>query len=489
MQVGQLRNCLLILLQHNLVTATIDSSKQRSGGQVLYSFSLEAAAMRIRFPKFVAHIGKLLGEKDGALGERILETVLENGRASWNTIWAQVKEMYEDEAGITEERLQAVGDKLVKEKYLLRVIPASERVEPVVPEYSAPKKATAASKRKAAQEAEEREAKARKLDMNSVIAVKEERADGLAEGIANQGALWHVNCPAFTWDLRAIAIERIMTDRFGASTASLMKLLLRTIRAKALQPNHVASCTVPAASIDAILAMHRAQPQDIGIHVTWETLSDQLDGLCQDGFKSVTKLLCGGADSTSFKPDIHLLTGHLRQNIMERVIEKKFTPKGRRIFRLLLAQKYLESKTVWDLSMVPKKDANDLLCRMFKAQFVQMQEVPRSADHNAQRTFFLWFVDLPKVCALVTDEMYRNMALLLHKRQDRRRECEDFVGLGGEVSDLNPAQQKEYQALEAQLERLNAAILRLDETLALVTDATAIDKIEEEKCKGVSVPY
>ena len=111
-----------------------------------------------------------------------------------------------------------------------------------------------------------------------------------------------------------------------------------------------------------------------------------------------------------------------------------------------------------------------------------------------------------KVCALVTDEMYRTMSLLLQKREDRRREvpqstpthphkvltfylvrtysehvlarppttlhrqfslgnfscaclhsrflfacmfrrvqCEDFVGVGGEVSDLLATQQKEYQ--------------------------------------------
>ena len=103
----------------------------------------------------------------------------------------------------------------------------------------------------------------------------------------------------------------------------------------------------------------------------------------------------------------------------------------------------------------------------------------------------------------------------------RRVQCEDFVGVGGEVSDLLATQQKEYQvthshslalsfypqvppflsatalahayadafvytqALEAQVDRLNAAILRLDETLLLVSDATAIDRIEDAKCKGI----
>ena len=35
-------------------------------------------------------------------------------------------------------------------------------------------------------------------------------------------------------------------------------------------------------------------------------------------------------------------------------------------------------------------------------------------------------------------------------------------------------------------ERLTEAILRLDETLTLLCDATAIEKIEDAKCKGIS---
>jgi hypothetical protein len=220
--VGQLRNCLLILLQHNLVTAAIDATKPRTAGQVLYSFNLDAAVLRLRYPKFVAHIGKILGEKDGKDGERILEAVLENGRASWDTIWGQIKDLCDE--GVTEDRVQRVGDMLVKNKYIVRVIPVSERVEPAVQEYVMPKKATAAGKRKAAQEAEERDSKARKIDMSSFVSVKDDKEkEGMTESIANAGALWHVNAPAFLWDLRAIAIERIMIDRFGAASASLMK--------------------------------------------------------------------------------------------------------------------------------------------------------------------------------------------------------------------------------------------------------------------------
>ena len=39
----------------------------------------------------------------------------------------------------------------------------------------------------------------------------------------------------------------------------------------------------------------------IYIQVTWETLSDQLDSLCQDNFKCLTKLLTG-TDGATYKP-------------------------------------------------------------------------------------------------------------------------------------------------------------------------------------------
>jgi hypothetical protein len=301
----------------------------------------------------------------------------------------------------------------------------------------------------------------------------------LAESLKNEGSLWRFNPAAFMWDFRGTAIQHMIADRYGLDSATTMNLLIKAARGNALQPRNVEVGHFPELTVDEMLGVDDATI----VRPTWEQVADELKSRNEDhGFQIVTKRK--NPDKTlCYQLDLHLATQTLVQRIIEEVIEKKFEAKGRRIFRLLCERKYLESKVVWDLSMVPKKDANDLLCRMLKAQYIRMQEVPRTTDHNAQRTFFLWFVDMDRVGRLVQDEMLRTMWVLLTKREEKKRECDDFVGVGGEVTDLTPAQHKEFQALEHQVERLTTAILRLDETIMVLRDGAHQERLFIQRTK------
>mmetsp|Transcript_45103 Transcript_45103/g.142015 ORF Transcript_45103/g.142015 Transcript_45103/m.142015 type:complete len:84 (-) Transcript_45103:1165-1416(-) len=79
--------------------------------------------------------------------------------------------------------------------------------------------------------------------------------------------------------------------------------------------------------------------------------------------------------------------------------------------------------------------------------------------------------------------MYRTINFLLLKREEKKRECENFIGVGGEVSDLTDKQMKKYQALVQQMERVNTAILRLDETIMVMVDANKIEALEETRAR------
>jgi|TARA_B100001142_G_C14333655_1_gene655062 DNA-directed RNA polymerase III subunit RPC3 len=46
--------------------------------------------------------------------------------------------------------------------------------------------------------------------------------------------------------------------------------------------------------------------------------------------------------------------------------------------------------------MIPVKDTRELLYKLLKAEYVQIQEVSRTSDHAPSRTFFLWRVDLAR---------------------------------------------------------------------------------------------
>eukprot|EP00960_Hanusia_phi_P063633 765523-Hanusia_phi.AAC.5 len=284
-----------------------------------------------------------------------MEAILEHGRANMAQIVEHCK--YGDE-DISQDKLIKAGNFLIQEKYIVRAQANMEKSDSPAILFSPTQKKT--GKRKAASAGEERESKLVKLDSGAAgIPVKDEGA--LKESISNEGSTWRVNTSGFLWDFRTAAIAQLIEDRFGPQTASLMKLLLRTIRSRALQPANLANGLIPAASVDAMLAASEGKNEDLNVVRTWEVLSEQLSALCQDpAFKCVTKLMGGGSEGSTFKPDMSLLMMELRQLILESIVEKKFTARGRRIFRLLLERKYLESKTVWDLSMVPKKDANDV---------------------------------------------------------------------------------------------------------------------------------
>jgi len=86
--------------------------------------------------------------------------------------------------------------------------------------------------------------------------------------------------------------------------------------------------------------------------------------LAKDGIvKKVNDTSTGGP--TMFQPEIRELRKGLRQDIVERIVEAKMGQQARRVMGLLLHHPLLESKTVWDLAMLPKKDANEVRGRRF----------------------------------------------------------------------------------------------------------------------------
>ena len=52
--------------------------------------------------------------------------------------------------------------------------------------------------------------------------------------------------------------------------------------------------------------------------------------------------------------------------------------------------------------MLPVKDTRTILYRLLKGNYVTLQEVSKTGDHNPQRTFYVWRVDIPKVRSLAS---------------------------------------------------------------------------------------
>ena len=352
----------------------------RKSKECKYTFDADTAVLRLRYPKFSAHIRAVSGPD----AEKIIEVVLDHGRCTWEQILGGCG------PDVDADKLKEVGDFLVENRYLVRIATGIAEEEP--PPEPAPKPA-ATGKRGREEAAEKLAAKARKKEGGGAYAGAYAQIDDdllLEGGISAPNVLWKVGTESFAWDLRGEAIKLLVADRAGPECGSLMHMLLKSIRMMSLSRR-----LSPSATAEQVLAQKDNIPQLANTDLTWESVSEYLMALSQEGV--VRRIADQAGGGTSFQPDVTNLRSALRQDIVERVVEAKMGKNARRVMGLLLQHPLLESKTVWDLAMLPKKDANEVLCRMLKHGYVGLQEVARTADHSAQRTFFLWYVDKDKV--------------------------------------------------------------------------------------------
>ena len=68
------------------------------------------------------------------------------------------------------------------------------------------------------------------------------------------------------------------------------------------------------------------------------------------------------------------------------------------------------------------KDVRPLLSALAADSLISTQEVPRSADRNPARTFFLWHVDLSKVYSVILGNLYKTLFNISIRRQAEKEE-------------------------------------------------------------------
>ena len=102
-----------------------------------------------------------------------------------------------------------------------------------------------------------------------------------------------------------------------------------------------------------------------------------------------------------------MISRRLRRRLLEFVARERHGAEGVRILRLLLNTGKMDEKQVrqsprcqpWiadrpaqiaKVVMMAPKDVRPLLAALATDAFVSTQEVPKSADRNPTRTFYLW---------------------------------------------------------------------------------------------------
>lgn len=129
------------------------------------------------------------------------------------------------------------------------------------------------------------------------------------------------------------------------------------------------------------------------------------------------------------------------------------------------------------LALIPVNSARETLARLSDLNFIESQEVPRTADRAPSRTFFLWYVNYPKVIDTIIQRQYKALANLQaqrfqqldkHKALIAKRERSDVKAAEGDL--LTPSEKVGLEHLDSMLEALGTAALRIDRNVFVLRD-------------------
>ena len=158
----------------------------------------------------------------------------------------------------------------------------------------------------------------------------------------------------------------------------------------------------------------------------------------------------------------------MRQRLVLSILQEHLGTSSCRIWRLLLLKQKLDEKQITKLTLMHEKVVRQLLYQMLKIGMVFIQDVPKSQDHSAARTAYLWFVDLDRTCTLLLQNVYKALNKVKLRRQSELEKRSILLQktqrtdiLAGEAH-LSPQELKKLQELESVLKKLHTSQMRLD---------------------------
>ena len=373
-----------MLVQHNCV---LPLQTMKSDDDVVYKIEIDDILHRLRYPRFLLHVRECLGKTH----EILLEGLLEHGRLRSHQLFARASASpgYDRDSN-QGKSLEDIFGELVEGRFVERV--------PIG--YGSKQRSVSDGKaEQVGSQATERE---KSNDVQSRSTIHDDRHKLSAEVVGlgeEDDALWRVNANEFNRRFRHIACAALVREKVDQSAGHLLLTMLELSRGHEVQVDEERSTSVTEADIMQKLSGSGAATQMKNMKSALEKLSADTSELI-----SCIGNTHGGAN---YCVNMRRIIDLIRIKEIEAVVRERFGGPACRIFRLLLLKRNLEQKQIAEMAMIPVKDTRELLYKLLKAEYVQIQEVARTSDHAPSRTFYLWRVDLLRVVEQVGRDLYR----------------------------------------------------------------------------------
>ena len=293
-------------------------------------------------------------------------------------------------------------------------------------------------------------------------------------------SLWRVNLSRFLWDFKHTAIKGLVGDKLDSNAEGLVQIALNLQRST--QPYLEESLFREPFTVDAVLARCPQKFSDDGPLITWQLVLNYLDALCSDPLCKMASTLNG-----KYLLELPELSNAVKQILLEGAVRRLVGEQGCRLYRLLARghaygacsakgqQKY-ELKQLAEMALLPERDARPLLWKLLHAEFILLQEVPRTVDRNPKTTTYLWHVSLPHAYQTLERTMFKTLANLHTSLVAARAEPSAMAAAAAEggrqpslvEGEATEEQRREVATARARVEALEGSVMRLFDTALLL---------------------
>ncbi|KAG1774272.1 hypothetical protein EV702DRAFT_1241529 [Suillus placidus] len=484
------RAAIVVLVQQNILW----HSNTEEEGDMLEFNTLECL-MRLRFGRFVWQAEQLFGPS----GAEIVQLILDHGKLQPPDIISRLSIHNPKSSGLYSQTLYKLisGAHLKPSTLLSHHSPRDKRIK-----YEAEEKAkisgfpTAKELREAQEtaearlkrEEEEAESVGLKRKPKDLISHRSSKKKTTEEVMVDDSVYFRVNFDKFNTYIRNKLIEMAAGERFNRSATLVMRATLKATEAR--QKSVFDARSDPTST--AAIAMLISDDDDLSTGLVTSTKKASSASLVKDylGLMSAVDNPTPAGKAASFISitdnkvyvEFEIVSKRLRRRVLEAVARERHGDDGVRIVRLLLDIGKMDEKQIAKVAMMPNNIVRPLLAALSSDFLISTQEVPRSADRNPTRTFYLWHVDLHKAYSALLGHLYKTLYNIGMRRQAEQEEPTvkavlakrartDVAQDENLLSRMERDMLKEY---ETKREKLTVLEMRVEEAVFILRD---LDKV------------
>ena len=434
---SSIRGAVLVLLQHDIV------SVQKKGHQYIYHVHPHKARLITRFPRIIEYVKKVMDETAAA----IVETLLLDGKLDTvDTVWKTVNCLTEVPKSDRYTQRQTVVEtlhRLVEGSFVMQVPPLDSKAKD--PDSS--------------------------KDDPAIVSIL---ANAPYKATLPRHAVWRINWKLIHESLRAFCLGRLVAERYGHKVASAGSIVTAALKYQAYNR-----------ASDEIFSPHDISPYLP--KAVQQALEKKPGGLLSNLSKSLVELshfdyppivdeveeAAGHAAGGKFSVSTQKMVKHLRDRTIHQFIVDSLGEVAARIISVLRVQGASEAEPLAEATMEPAKDTRENLHKLYRGNLAQLMAMQQGKQHNPASMIFLWSVDHKHLLLSVRDKVCTAMTNLRLRRQHESEIGKAWIERATEQDvdeNENEEDKARYNKFCQGLERLDHAMMQVDETLLVLFD-------------------